>query len=289
MGISTASAQSPREQLSIKIKELGASPSNAKLREEIIALQKQIKPPPAVPEPALAALARGNAALKEASSASGYQRAIAAFEDSVRTAPWWADAYYNLSLAQEAAGKFDDAIASLRFYLLAAPPGTDTSAANRRLGGLEVKKATARSQSFEGFWVQYQFQHIETKQWTNKDPGTDHLGTIMISISKNSRGDYVVNSLQNDPGYPDYVQVVADRNTIQWWDPEPDKQYCSSTPCGNKLACRRIGEREMECLFHGMGFREMPGGVVSPQRYRRFDRCWRAGYKKDDTQAVRCQ
>ena len=43
------------------------------------------------------------------------------YKAALLAAPWWADAYKKLAMAQKAAEKYDDAVASLNFYLLTQP------------------------------------------------------------------------------------------------------------------------------------------------------------------------
>ena len=54
----TAHAQSPREQLNQWVAQLRANPGDNSLRERIIKLAQEIKPPPAVPEEARRGLSR---------------------------------------------------------------------------------------------------------------------------------------------------------------------------------------------------------------------------------------
>jgi hypothetical protein len=56
-------------------------------------------------------------------------------------APWWADAYKKQALAQEAAGRYDDAIASLKLYLLTQP--ADARDAQDEIYKLKANKQAA--------------------------------------------------------------------------------------------------------------------------------------------------
>ncbi len=54
-------------------------------------------------------------------AADELEQAIGEYKAAVLAAPWWADAYKKLAMAQEAAEHYDDAVASLNLYLLFQP------------------------------------------------------------------------------------------------------------------------------------------------------------------------
>ncbi len=119
---------------------------NQDLREKIIALSVAMKPRPAIPESAQKPFYKGLTFMKEASDVSGYEMAIGAFGEALFIAPWWADAYYNLGKAQEAAGQYDAAAYSLQQYLLTKPKPEDAEDAKKTLYALEAKKELAQKQ-----------------------------------------------------------------------------------------------------------------------------------------------
>ncbi len=133
-------AQSPREQLNQMVQQLQRTPTDNALREKIIKLAQGIKPRPAIPEEANRAFVKGNVFQKEAKDASGYDLAITAYREALRVAPWWGDAYFNLAVALEAAGKFDEAIVSIKLYV-ASVPGASAEAreAQNRIYAIEAK------------------------------------------------------------------------------------------------------------------------------------------------------
>ncbi|MBX9902886.1 MAG: tetratricopeptide repeat protein [Burkholderiales bacterium] len=119
-------AQSPREQLNQLVAQLQASPGDTALRERIIKLAQEIKPPPALPEEAERRMARGSAAFKAAKSENDYKDAVREFEQAYNAAPWSGDIYYNLGLAQDKAGDYASAIRSLKLAMLAVPGSRET-------------------------------------------------------------------------------------------------------------------------------------------------------------------
>ncbi|MHB8425426.1 MAG: ankyrin repeat domain-containing protein [Gammaproteobacteria bacterium] len=58
----------------------------------------------------------GITAFKDATDSRGFDRAIRQFQGAVERAPQWADAWYNLALAQEARGHYQAALSSIDFY-----------------------------------------------------------------------------------------------------------------------------------------------------------------------------
>lgn len=120
-----ANAQSPREQLQQMVEQLQKAPNDNALREKIIALAVQIKPPPAVPEEAQRRMARGTAAFRDAKTAADYRDAVREFEQATLAAPWHSDAYYNLGVAQDKAEQYDAALRNLRRAQLLSPESRD--------------------------------------------------------------------------------------------------------------------------------------------------------------------
>lgn len=82
---------------------------------------------------------RGMAAVEMANSPNDYVPAINEFKQAISLAPDWPDAYYNLGMVQEKAGKHADAIASLRQYLRLAPDADDAATVTKLVNKLEYK------------------------------------------------------------------------------------------------------------------------------------------------------
>jgi tetratricopeptide (TPR) repeat protein len=140
----SADAQSPREQLQQMVEQLQKTPTDNALRERIIKLGMEIKPAPAIPEEANRAFVKGNVFQKEAKDASGYDLAISAYREALRVAPWWGDAYYNLAVALESANKFDEAIASIKFFMVSVSGGSaEAREAQNRMYAIEAKNELA--------------------------------------------------------------------------------------------------------------------------------------------------
>ena len=142
-----------REALSHYVTALQSTPEGSdaeqRLREKVIKLALKIQPSPAIPEEARKFSVRGQTSIKEAKSSSDFQEAAKEFVKALRIAPWWADGYFNLGLAQEKAGQLNEAIRSLRLYLLAAPNAQDARHVQDQIYALEYRQEKVRKEKME--------------------------------------------------------------------------------------------------------------------------------------------
>jgi tetratricopeptide (TPR) repeat protein len=160
----SAYAQSPREELQQMVEQLQKAPNDTALREQIIKLAQELKPTPVIPTEAKRAFVMGGTYQREAKSLEDFGLAVKAFQDAVAVAPWWGDAYYNLSIALESAKRYDEAKSAITLYLLTEPK--DAEQAEERLYAIEAKKNLAaraasaaqaaeerKKSSIEGDWL----------------------------------------------------------------------------------------------------------------------------------------
>jgi tetratricopeptide (TPR) repeat protein len=133
--------QGQPEQLKQLIADLQKNPDDYALREKIIKHVQTMEPRPQVPQEAKRPFIKGVTFQKEATSVSDYELAIGAYKEALLMAPWWPEALYNMALAQEGASKFDDAMQSLKLYLLTKPK--DAQEAESKLYAMEAKKEKA--------------------------------------------------------------------------------------------------------------------------------------------------
>lgn len=82
---------------------------------------------------------RGMAAVEMAGSQDDYAMAIDEFRQALALAPEWADVHYNLGLVQEKAGRYRDAVNSLRRYLQLVPNAPDAAEVRTLADKLEFK------------------------------------------------------------------------------------------------------------------------------------------------------
>jgi hypothetical protein len=139
------------------LQKFEASPKDA-ARQQIIKLAQAMKTPPSIPEEAhghyimaTAFAEKAKEGAKAAKDDSGlkladdeFGQAIGEYKAALLAAPWWADAYKKLAMAQEAANQYDDAIASLNVYLLTQP--ADARDARDEIYKLKVDKQAAADQ-----------------------------------------------------------------------------------------------------------------------------------------------
>lgn len=163
-----AYAQSPREQLSKLVTQLQSNPGDTALRERIIKLAQEIKPPPAVPEEVERRLGRGQAAFEVAREPADFDKAVAEFTAASNEAPWLGAAYYNMGVALEKAKKYREAMASFRLYTLASPGASDASEIRQRIFKLEYLAEQGASVAHD---ISRKFVGTYKPDW----PGTAHL------------------------------------------------------------------------------------------------------------------
>src|ERR1019366_1146949 len=123
VGVIAVQAQSvnPQEILKQYISDLHNNPNDTALREKIIALAQTMRPAPAIPEEARGHYVMAATFVEKAKDSTGFERAVGEYKAALLAARWWADAYKKLAIAQKAAERYDDAIASLNLYLLTQP------------------------------------------------------------------------------------------------------------------------------------------------------------------------
>jgi tetratricopeptide (TPR) repeat protein len=140
-------AQSPREQLSQLVEQLQKSPSDTTLRERIVKLGAELKPAPAIPEEARRSFVEGVTIVKSAKDASSQKLALGSFNEALKIAPWWGDAYYNLAVAQELTGQLDEAERTLKWFLLSNPGESDARDVQDRIYAIAAKRKLAAAES----------------------------------------------------------------------------------------------------------------------------------------------
>ena len=138
-----AQAGNPQQTLNQYVADLQNNPNDTALREKIIALALTMDPLPEVPAEARRHMARGVAAVEDAKTPGDFKDACNEFQKAATLAPWLANAYRNLAIAQDKAGHYDEALASLRFYLLTKPSSADVDWADDLKSKVEYRKEKA--------------------------------------------------------------------------------------------------------------------------------------------------
>src|SRR5687767_2912453 len=139
----SAHAQSAREQLQQMVEQLQKTPNDNALRERIIKLGAEIKPAPAIPEEARRSYIEGVTIVKSAKDAGSQKLAIASFNEALKIAPWWGDAYYNLAVTQELTGQLTQAEQTLKWFILSSPGESEARDAQDRVYAIGAKRKLA--------------------------------------------------------------------------------------------------------------------------------------------------
>jgi len=138
-----AQSSNPQQTLNQYVADLQKNPNDYALREKIIRHVQGMKPAPAIPRDAERFMNRGAAAAKSAKDANDFKDAVAEFEKATLAAPWMANAYYNLGVAQDKAGMYSNAIRSLKLYLVAAPNAPDAKNVEKLIDEIEYRQEKA--------------------------------------------------------------------------------------------------------------------------------------------------
>ena len=141
------STLSPRDQLQQYVTQLQANPTDDALRTKIIQLATTLDPQPAIPEEANRHFVRAAVFMQTAHGPSDYDTVIDEFSQALLLAPWWGDAYWNLSIVEETAGRFDEATNNVKFYLLTHPAAEKAKEAQDKIYAIEAERELAAKRS----------------------------------------------------------------------------------------------------------------------------------------------
>ena len=113
------------------------------LREKVIQSASALPAFPAIPEEARQLFALAANQIKLASTPDALNQPIGLLRKVVEIAPWWGDAYYNLSRALEMCGQYDEAFDQLNYYLELKPSEADAREARAHLVAIQIEKNAA--------------------------------------------------------------------------------------------------------------------------------------------------
>lgn len=122
---SVARTANPKETLNQYIAELRKKPYDSSLRKQIILVANAMKPPPVIPDQARRSFVQGNTILKAARNTADYNLAVEKYNEALIQAPWWGDAYNNLAIALNSAGRPDAAKQAMELYIFTKPKDAD--------------------------------------------------------------------------------------------------------------------------------------------------------------------
>ena len=130
------------------LKSFQQNPNDASLREKVIQLSFNIPEPQPIPEEARQLFTLATDQIKQAGTPAALDRPIALLRKALEIAPWWGNAYYNLSRVLEMRGQYDDAARQLNYYLELKPAEADANEARAHLVVIQTEKdAAAQAQA----------------------------------------------------------------------------------------------------------------------------------------------
>jgi len=190
----------PQQTLKQYISDLQNNPDDNALREKIIKYVQTMKQKPAIPEEARRYFVKAVTMQKEAKNTKGFEIAVTAYNQALLIAPWWPEAYYNLSIAMESSGQYDEAVQTLKLYLMTKPNASDVRAAQDKIYALEAKKEISQAEEKKGLgetardgrFIAYADGTVLDTQtnlmWAAKDNGADISWYNAKSYCENYRG-----------------------------------------------------------------------------------------------------
>ena len=194
-----AYAESLPEQLNQMVEQLQKSPNDIALREQIIKLAQKLKPVPVIPEEARRHFVKAVTLQKEAKNPEDYDLPIQEYQQALLLAPWWSDAYYDLSSAFELKQQYVEGIQNLKLSILASPEGPDARAAQDVNAAKAPAAAHEKTQEahFEGTWIL--------------------MGGTYI-ISRNSSGNYILSSDDRGGNQHNFSNLIVNGSKITFTD-----------------------------------------------------------------------
>lgn len=119
-------------------------------REIVVKAAGSLPALPVIPEEARQLGLQASALLKQASISGELEQPIQLLRQALEIAPWWANAYYNLSRAFELSGQYDEAIKQLNYYLELKPSEADATEARAHIAVIQAEKEAAARKGQEG-------------------------------------------------------------------------------------------------------------------------------------------
>jgi hypothetical protein len=225
----SANAQAPHEPLQQMVEQLRKSPDDIVLREKIIKLGTTFKPVPAIPEEARRAFVEGVTIVKVAKDEASQRLAVDSFNEAVKLAPWWSDAYYNLAVAQELAGQLDAAERTLKWFMLSTSREAETREAQDRIYAIGAKRKVAAAQAAAG----QEREHSPDVQATRKIQQDQALIRSLNGVRFDSPASLSM------PGSSEYCEhwLVISGNALTIWDKvtQADPELAAASPRSHAL------------------------------------------------------
>jgi len=138
-----ALAQHPPADFAEYVRDLQNHPRDRARRDHVVELAAALPTLPPIPENAQQRYDRASALIQQASRPQQLDEAMNLLRGALNVAPWWRDAYFQLSRALERTGQYDLAVKNLNYYLELHPPEAEAREARTHLAEILVEKETA--------------------------------------------------------------------------------------------------------------------------------------------------
>jgi ankyrin repeat protein len=217
------------------------APYDEAQRHKILKASTGLPTPPAIPEEARQLFLQASALIKQTSTAQELQKPIELLGKALIIAPWWGNAYYNLSRAQELSGDYDEAVKQLNYYLELKLTEADASEARAHISVIQAEKEAAAQKKHQNesiLAVKYvsggvtRLRYYDAPAWWSGELGIDGLYTYRVpeeipfyaNVFRMPNGRYLaitLNAQSNNGVYAgDKVSVIdiTDKSCMQGRD-----------------------------------------------------------------------
>lgn len=250
----------PREELGYILQQFKNNPNDSALRNHVIDLVTLVHPAPAIPDEARQHFAKGVALMqiKSTPSRDDIKNAEQEFIQADQLAPWWGDAYYNLSRVQESLGEFDFALDNLSWYIKTKPSDADAQDAQARIYTIQAEKHSAE-QATEQHQRELAFRYVSggIQRLRDADLPANMRGNGVMTMGPDNYFGYTLPD--EDPYYLNIFRMPNGRFisvTLQPISDDPVTDGCARNPGG---ICRYKGD---EILVADLGAE--PCGTIWP-------------------------
>ena len=251
-----ALAQNPSTMLAEYVNQFQWNPYNDAARERVIQLAAGLSELPAIPDEAKQLFLQASALMKQTTTPEEMQKPIKLLQKALEIAPWWGNAYYNLSRAWELDGQYDEAVRQLNHYLELKPSEADAAEARAHIAVIQAEKETAEGKKQENesiLAVKYvsggitRLRDDDAPKWWHNSGSIDSLYNYFvpqeypfyINVFRFPNGHYLAISLiaqSNNGAYAgDRIGVydITDNSCI-WGNDFAFGAQDYSAPCGGR-------------------------------------------------------
>lgn len=143
-----ALSKDSRANFTAAVNDFQHDPYNDANRERVVKAAAGLPSQPAIPEDARQPFVQATTLLQnirtaQTSTPKDLYQPIVLLRKALEIAPWWGDAYYNLSRALELSGQYDDAIKQLNYYLELKLSEADAADARTKIAVFQTEKEAA--------------------------------------------------------------------------------------------------------------------------------------------------